>query len=78
MGDILGDPELTKLFDAYIAVKKAGRGKNLEKFGDKEQVRFRNPSKEKLLCAIEGDEGELEEAIDVIQNYGNSTKTEEI
>lgn len=68
MNDICNDPELTKLFYAFLKVNKAGRYEELENYSSNGCVRFKNPSKEKIFCAIEGDE-ELEKAIDVIQNY---------
>lgn len=72
MSDICNDPELNKLFYAFLKVNRAGKYKELKDFSSNGCVKFKNPAKEKMLCIIEGNE-ELEKAIDIIQNYGISS-----
>lgn len=74
---VCGDPELQKLLDAYLKINKSGRARGLNDFKEDGCVRFKNPAKEKMMCAIEGDDGSLEEAIEVIQNYGKTKEKDD-
>lgn len=73
MKDILENQDLMKLLDAYLEVNKAKRTDGLEDEMTGSCRKFKNPAKEKLLCAISGND-ELEKAIDVIQNYRKSNE----